>query len=153
MQVASDFYRAKRALWDLRFDHAGRWTSSRRLRALSMDKILINGLRFDAIIGIYPRERREPQPIEISLSLACDIRQSAISGDLSDSLNYAAISETIIRFTQKRQAQLIETLAEELWQHLQSQFNIEGAQISILKPNAVPEARSVGVSITRGNFS
>ena len=118
-----------------------------------MDKIFINQLGFDCIIGIYARERIEPQPLLIDLEMACDIRPAAQNNDLDASLNYAAISESIINFCQQAQAELLETLAEQLWSHLQSEFNILGVKLTIHKPNAVPEAKSVGVSIIRGDFS
>ena len=117
-----------------------------------MDKIFINQLGLNCIIGIYPRERIEPQPLIIDLEMACDIRPAAQTGDLSKSLNYAAISASIIEFCQQTQAELLETLAENLWAHLQSDFGILGVKLTIHKPNAVPEARSVGVSIVRGQF-
>lgn len=117
-----------------------------------MDKIFINQLSFNCIIGIYPRERIEPQPLRIDLEMACDIRPAAQTNDLQKSLNYAAISESIIRFCQTAKAELLETLAEELWGHLQQTFGIQGARLTIHKPNAVPEAQSVGVSIVRGEF-
>lgn len=115
-----------------------------------MDIIFINGLRFDAIIGIYDRERVEPQPLVIDLEMAIDIREAAATGNLDASLNYAAISERIIQFCQQAQALLIETLAEDLSHTLMSEFNIQGMRLSIHKPNAVPEARSVGLKIARG---
>lgn len=118
-----------------------------------MDKIFINQLSFDCIIGIYARERVEPQPLLIDLEMACDIRTAALNNDLSASLNYAAISDSIISFCQQAQAELLETLAEQLWAHLKSEFGISGIKLAIHKPNAVPEAKSVGVSIVRGDIS
>lgn len=118
-----------------------------------MDKVFIKQLSFDCIIGIYPRERVEPQPLLVDLEMACDITPAALNNDLEQSLNYAAISESIIRFCQNRQAELLETLAQELWHHLHDDFNVLGVKLTIHKPNAVPEARSVGVSIVRGQFN
>lgn len=118
-----------------------------------MDKIFINQLSFDCIIGIYARERVEPQPLLIDLEMACDIRPAAENNDLDASLNYAAISDSIISFCQQAQAELLESLAEQLWAHLRSEFSIAGIKLTIHKPNAVPEAKSVGVSIVRGHFS
>lgn len=118
-----------------------------------MDKIFINQLGFDCIIGIYARERIEPQPLLIDLEMTCDIRAAAENNDLDASLNYAAISESVISFCQQAQAELLETLAEQLWAHLKSEFGILGVRLTIHKPNAVPEAKSVGVSIIRGDFS
>ena len=118
-----------------------------------MDKIFINQLCFDCIIGIYPRERVVPQPLCIDLELTCDIRPAAETNNLDKSLNYAAISESVMDFCQQAQAELLEALAEQLWAHLQECFGIQGARLTIHKPQAVPEAASVGISIVRGEFS
>jgi len=117
-----------------------------------MDKIFINRLSFNCIIGIYPRERVEPQPLEIDLEMRCDIRAAASSNDLSKSLNYAAISDAVIYFCQQAKAELLETLAEGLCSYLSNEFGIQGMRLTIHKPSAVPEARSVGLSIVRGQF-
>lgn len=114
-----------------------------------MDSIFIEGLRFSCIIGIYERERIEPQPLEIDLDMQTDIRVAARSGDLDQSLNYAEISEQIIAFCQRKRAELIETLAEELAEMLLESFNTQQLTLTIRKPMAVPEATSVGVRITR----
>lgn len=117
-----------------------------------MDKIFIKRLRFDCIIGIYPEERVKLQPLEIDLEMCCDIRAAATTKDLDTSLNYAAISESVIGFCQRAKAELLETLAEELCTMLATDFGVEGVKLTIHKPRAVPEAESVGVSIIRGNF-
>jgi len=117
-----------------------------------MDKIFINRLRFDCIIGIYPNERIKLQPLEIDLEMCCDIRTAASTKDLNKSLNYAAIRDAVIHFCQQAQAELLETLAEDLCSMLAKDFGVEGVKLTIHKPKAVPEAQSVGVSITRGNF-
>lgn len=117
-----------------------------------MDKIFIKRLRFDCIIGIYPSERVELQPLEIDLDMCCDIRAAASTKELDRSLNYAAISEAVIRFCQQAQAELLETLAEDLCAMLAKDFGVDGMKLTIHKPRAVPEAQSVGVSIIRGNY-
>lgn len=117
-----------------------------------MDKIFINRLRLDCIIGIYPNERIKLQPLEIDLEMCCDIRTAASTKDLNKSLNYAAISDAVIHFCQQAKAELLETLAEDLCSMLAKDFGVEGVKLTIHKPKAVPEAQSVGVSISRGNF-
>ncbi len=115
-----------------------------------MDTIFINRLRFNCILGIYPQERINSQPIEIDLEMQTDIRPAAQTENLELSLNYAEISERIIAFSQQRKAELIETLAEELTAHLLDDYPlIDTLTLSIHKPVAVPQAASVGVRITR----
>lgn len=115
-----------------------------------MDTIFIQGLRFDAIIGIYPQERIKKQPMVVDIEMATDIKPAAINNDLDSSINYAAVSEAVIQFCVAAEAELLETLAENLAEYLMREFNISGLRLSIGKPIAVPEAQLVGVKIARG---
>ncbi len=115
-----------------------------------MDTIFIKNLRFEAIIGIYPHERTELQPMVINLEMANDIRDAAKNNDLEASINYAAVSEAVIQFCQEAKAELLETLAENISEFLMTQFNIPGLRLEIGKPIAVAEAELVGVRIARG---
>lgn len=114
-----------------------------------MDIIFIESLEFDCIIGILEHERTTAQPLSIDLKMHHDIRPAARSGQLDQSLDYAAISKWIIEFCIAQQAELIETLAQNLADALFNEFQISKIDLTIRKPNAVPEARAVGVHITR----
>lgn len=115
-----------------------------------MDTIFIKNLTFNAIIGIYPHEREHEQPMVIDLEMANDIREAAHNNDLNASINYAAVSEAVISFCCQAEAELLETLAENLSAYLMKEFNIPGLRLHIGKPMAVPEAELVGVKISRG---
>ena len=114
-----------------------------------MDTIFIRDLTFDCIIGIYPSERTNAQPLIVNLEMATDITPAAKTGDLSLSLNYAEISEFIIAICTQRKAELIESLAEELVAELFERYPIPSLQLEISKPQAVEQAAGVGVRIAR----
>lgn len=114
------------------------------------DEIFIQGLRVETIIGLLPHERIDRQPVEIDLILKTDISVAAQSENVSDTLDYAAISEGLSEYIQSTQFQLIETLAESIVQWLW-QFSplINQVFLELRKPMAVQQAKTVGLKITR----
>ena len=52
-----------------------------------MDKVFIEGLQIDALIGIYDWERRIRQPLVFDIEMAFDNRIPAASDAIGDTLN------------------------------------------------------------------
>ncbi|MDN6296686.1 MAG: dihydroneopterin aldolase [Halomonas sp.] len=117
-----------------------------------MDRILIEALDVDTVIGAYDWERLIEQRLSLDLQLATDIRPAAATDDLTLTLNYAAICERIQRFARDHEFELVETFAERLVQTLRDEFSIGWLRLTLRKPGAVPAARSVGLEITRGTL-
>lgn len=115
-----------------------------------MDTIFIRGLRIDTVIGIYDWERRIRQAVVLDVEMATDIRKAAASQNLSDTLDYHAISLRLTAFIQAQQFLLLETLAERCAELLQREFSIAWLRLCVIKPTAVPSAQGVGVQIERG---
>ncbi|ANF58543.1 dihydroneopterin aldolase [Halotalea alkalilenta] len=118
-----------------------------------MDRILIEGLEFDAVIGVYDWEKRIHQRLRLDLELGWDIRPAAAGDDLSQTLDYAAISERITTFATKHHFELVETFAERIATLLKEDFGIDSVRLTLRKPGAVANAQSVGVRIERGEWS
>lgn len=115
-----------------------------------MDRVFIQQLKVDAIIGVFPWERKLRQPLFLDLEMAWDNRVPAISGKLEDALDYGAVSARVEEFVNASSYELLETLAEELVKTLQAEFGIPWLRVSITKPGAVKEAAGVGIVIERG---
>ncbi|WP_369855333.1 dihydroneopterin aldolase [Candidatus Thalassolituus haligoni] len=117
-----------------------------------MDKVFIDGLKVDAVIGVYEWEKQVRQPLVFDLEMAWDIRQAAATDDLTFALNYQAVTEYIERFVQQQHFQLLESLLERLSAGLLQEFGMPWLSIRVEKPAVVPQARAVGLKIERGVF-
>lgn len=117
------------------------------------DRIFIEGLQTDAVIGVYDWERTIRQPLVFDLELATDATMAATDDCIDHALDYAAIAQCIIREVGNSEYQLLETLLEHLALTLQQQFKVSWMRLKVTKPNAVPEATGVGLVIERGNYS
>lgn len=115
-----------------------------------MDKVIIRGLKVDAVIGVFEWEKQVRQPLLFDLEMAWDIRQAAATDDLTYALNYQAVAEHVEHFVCAHQFQLLETLLEQLAAELRQTFAIPWLSIRVEKPAVVPQAQAVGLYIERG---
>jgi FolB domain-containing protein len=83
-----------------------------------MDRIEINGLEVDCVIGLYPRERHVPQKLRLDLSMGCSTEQAARKETLSASVDYAAIAAQLGFLLRSCEFRLIETAAHALARYL-----------------------------------
>lgn len=114
-----------------------------------MDTIFIENLQVQGILGVHPHEQRVPQKILVSVKVSVDITQAAARDDILQSVNYSTLSKDIVRFIQSHHFRTIEALIEALAGEILINDRVARVWLRIQKPDAVPEAGSVGVEITR----
>ncbi|MGI9319877.1 MAG: dihydroneopterin aldolase [Thiogranum sp.] len=115
-----------------------------------MDIVFINDLRIETIIGIYDWERKVKQTISLDLEMGTDIRKSAATDAIEDTLNYKAVAKRLIAFVGDSEYLLVETLAEKIAEIVLSEFSVPWLKLTVHKPGAVRGSRDVGVIIERG---
>ncbi len=116
-----------------------------------MDKVFINDLRVDTIIGIYDWEREVRQTVSFDLEMAHDNSRAALTDDIQYALNYKAVAKRLITFVEGSQFFLVETLAEEVAQVIMREFGVSWLRLRLAKPGALRGAASVGVMIERSS--
>jgi len=114
-----------------------------------MDKVFIEGLEIDALIGIYDWERRIRQTLRFDLEMAFDNRKPARTDAIADTLDYKAVSKRLSAYVEGSAFGLVETLAERCAQLLLDEFHVTWLRLKLSKPGAVRGARAVGVIIER----
>lgn len=113
------------------------------------DKVFIEGLEVEALIGIYDWERRIRQPLVLDIELAFDNRIPAASDAIGDTLDYKAVSKRVIDYVSGSDFGLVETLAERVAAIILEEFDVAHVRLKLGKPGAVRGARAVGVVIER----
>jgi len=116
-----------------------------------VDIVFINDLRIETIIGIYDWERKVKQTISLDLEMGTDIRKSAETDAIEDTLNYKAVAKRLIAFVGESEYQLVETLAEKITDIVLAEFSVPWVRLTVHKPGAVRGSRDVGVIIERGS--
>ncbi len=113
------------------------------------DHVLIEGLRFDAIVGVRPAERTTPQTLEIDIDMTVDCRPAARSGKLDDAVSYSEVAKRIQAFVIEQKFELLESLAEDCASLVLRYPAVSAVTFTVRKPQALPNADAVGVRIER----
>ena len=113
------------------------------------DKVFIEDLRVQTVIGVFDWEREIKQTVSVDLEMAFDIRKAAASDQIEDTLDYKAVSKRLIGFIEESEFQLVETLAERCAAIVLSEFPVTWLRLKLSKPGAVRGSNAVGVIIER----
>lgn len=117
-----------------------------------MDRVFIEQLEVQALIGVYDWERTAKQQLLLDLEMAWDNQPAAACDKLTHALDYAAVCQRIEEFAAQSSFELVESFAEHLVALLRREFAIPWLRLRLTKPAAVPQARGVGVEIVRGTL-
>jgi dihydroneopterin aldolase len=115
-----------------------------------MDRVFIEDLRIETVIGIYDWEREIRQTVSLDLEMAFDNRRAAASDRIEDTLDYKAVAKRLIAFVEGSRFELVETLAERCAEIILDEFRTPWLRLKLSKPGAVRGSRAVGVVIERG---
>ena len=113
------------------------------------DKVFIEGLEIETLIGIYDWERRIRQPLVFDVEMAFDNRKPAATDAIEDTLDYKAVSKRLIAFVAQSDFGLVVTLAERCAALILDEFGVRHVRLKLSKPGAVRGATAVGVLIER----
>lgn len=117
-----------------------------------MDKLYIKDLEVFAHHGVFPEEKTLGQKFLISVTLTLDMREAAVTGDLTKSVHYGELAHALEKEFQKESYDLIETAGEMLTTYVLNNYPmVSTVKIMIKKPWA-PILRSmdtVAIELTR----
>ncbi len=115
-----------------------------------MDKIFLDELKIDTIIGIWDWERKIRQTVIIDLEMSADIARAAASDSVEDTLNYKSVAKRVQQFVEDSSFQLVETLAERIAGIIRDEFDVAWVKVRVHKPGAIRGSKDVGIEIERG---
>jgi 7,8-dihydroneopterin aldolase/epimerase/oxygenase len=113
-----------------------------------MDCITICDLEVFYHVGTTDAERVKPQRLLITVELAHDFKSAAQKDDLTETIDYDAVSKRLLRFGESRQWQLIETLAVDVASMILEEFSPKAVSVEV-KKFVIPQARYVAVRVSR----
>jgi FolB domain-containing protein len=114
-----------------------------------MDKIIINDLLTNGIIGTNDWERTQPQDILINLEIFGNFSKAGGTDDLGDCVNYFSLAEKISILAATIQRFTVEALATDIARLCLAESGVKKVIVRVEKPHAIPAAKSAGVEIIR----
>ena len=115
------------------------------------DTIELTGLRIFAYHGVFDEERREGQEFSVDVRLHLDLERAATTDDVTDTVHYGILAETIAAAVSRDPVNLIETVAKRIVDLVLDDERVQVATVTVHKPSA-PIALSfddVSVTLTR----
>jgi dihydroneopterin aldolase len=113
--------------------------------------ISITGIQLQARCGVTETERGQPQPIVVDLRVRCRNERAFQSDQLTDTVDYAAITQCVRDAGESQSFALLETLTEHLCQRLFQVFPLIHVKIWVRKiqPPMKDFTGSVGIQLIR----
>ena len=105
-----------------------------------MDKISILKLKIPGNHGVYDFEKKTQGTFELDVELFLNLTTPCSTDQLKDTVDYARVTETVIRVFNEKHCNLIERVGEKICKELLNQFPVEKVMIKIKKPHAPIEA-------------
>ncbi len=102
-----------------------------------MDKIILSDCRFRIHLGVTKEEQSKLQTIHLDLEIFLDLVKAGRSDDLTDTINYSAVYDTIADHLSPRSFNLIEAVAEQLTTLLLKKFPFKTILLRVKKPSAL----------------
>ena len=115
--------------------------------------IVIQDLLISCRIGIYPKEQDVYQ--DVLINLECDYYAplpTAVNTDVSQVLCYDSLSQEIQAIAQRGHIHFLESFAETIADYCLKDPRTRTVKLSIMKLNALDNAKSAGVKITRRSY-
>ena len=111
--------------------------------------VFVRDLELMAKIGIYEREKIEPQRIVVNVDLSVSEGGSPGADDISHVVSYEIVVKKVEAIIAEGHINLVETLCEKIAASCLTDKRVMAARVRVEKPDIIPNARSVGVEIER----
>lgn len=106
----------------------------------------LNGLTVDCIIGELPEERTRLQRLRVDASLTIG-DAAATSDELSDTVDYAALTERIRQALVAAECRMIERAAKVVLDVCRVEAGVRHAWVRVTKAGAIPGLESASVTL------
>jgi len=116
------------------------------------DRILLDGMVFQARHGVHDREKVNAQRFEVDVELLLDLQPAGLEDDLARTLDYGRVYETVRTIVESTTFNLIEALAEAIAHELLADFpGLEEVTVRVRKPEVQlgGPLRFAGVQVRR----
>lgn len=102
-----------------------------------MDRIILQNLAFFGYHGVMDEEKTLGQRFYLDVSLYSDLKKAGRTDDVSDTIHYGMVYQTIKNVTEMERFNLIEALADRIVRKLLMEYpSLEKVQVTVRKPSA-----------------
>ena len=112
-------------------------------------KIIISDLILLLSIGIHDFEKIKKQEVRFNIFIDISPFLAPIKNNLDSIVNYETVIKIVTKLSKKKHYELIETLAEDIFNELFKDVNILKIKLRLEKTQIIKNTSSVGVEISK----
>ena len=112
-------------------------------------KVIIKDLLLNFVIGYYSAEKAKKQNVKFNIELNYTDQKNLKDKDIKSIVDYGRIIKVIKNMTKNKHYNFLESLADDLFDELFKDERIDKIKLKIEKLDAIREAASVGIEITK----
>ena len=112
-------------------------------------KIIISDLILLLSIGIHNFEKIKKQEVRFNIFIDISPSLAPIKNNLNSIVNYETVIKTVTKLSKRKHYELIETLAEDIFNELFKDVNILKIKLRLEKTQIIKNTSSVGVEISK----
>ncbi len=116
------------------------------------DQIVLTGIHGFGYHGLFEQERKDGQDFFVDLTLEVDLRAASTSDAISDTVNYAEITDLVVEEITTNPVNLIEKLARRIADRVLTQHvKVNSVTVTVHKPQApvAAQLKDIAVVVTR----
>jgi dihydroneopterin aldolase len=116
------------------------------------DQIVLTGIHGFGFHGLFEQERIDGQDFFVDLTLEVDLRAASTSDAISDTVNYAEITDLVVEEITTNPVNLIEKLAGRIADRVLTQHvKVDSVTVTVHKPQApvAAQLKDIAVVVTR----
>ena len=112
-------------------------------------KIIISDLTLLLSIGIHNFDQIKKQEVRFNIFIDISPSLAPIKNNLNSIVNYETVIKIVTKLSKKKHYELIETLAEDIFNELFKDVNILKIKLRLEKTQIIKNTSSVGVEISK----
>jgi 7,8-dihydroneopterin aldolase/epimerase/oxygenase len=115
---------------------------------MNKGKISIVDLEVFYRVGVPDAERAQPQRLLLTVELESDFSAAAKSDSITDTIDYFAVTQRLLKCGDSKSWKLIEKLAADIVDMILAEFKPQSVSVEV-KKFIIPQARYVAVALTK----
>jgi len=113
------------------------------------DLIEIKGIKSFGFHGVFESEKVAGQDFYVDVALEVDLTRASISDDVADTINYAEVTDLVVKEITGEPVSLIEKLAGNIADRIKATYpQAATVSITVHKPQAPVNAQVKDISVT-----
>lgn len=113
-----------------------------------IQEVNIDNIRLRTIIGANDWERNKLQDVIVSVQYKFDASAALVSDSIQDTQNYKVLTKKIIQHTETSRYELLESLAESIYEIVKESDKVSEVRVIVEKPYALRFSDTVKIIIS-----